>query len=895
MVTSSRRERSASWESHRSLRMRGFLGIRAQLLLLVAVAALPGGALLLHAVAAQRDALAQDIQGDLERTALLAAERTRGAIEEAHGALDAFASLEAVRLRDEAACSAAARSITATEPAFTNVSAATPDGNVFCSALPVRGSVSLADRAYFQAALRAPDVVVGDYVVGRLSGRPVLPLARALLGNRGEKLGVANLYFDLSHLDQLLAGIERRPGVVLTAIDSTGTILGRHPDLQRRPVSAIDGPRLKQMLEQRKGADELRGVDGVRRIHAFTEVRAGGSPAGILISAGIPRDLAMAGVNRLFARSLLIYAVVGVLVLGAAWLAGEFGFNRRLLRLANAARLVQAGDLRARCGAKNGGDEISLVASAFDEMAHGLEALTRQNRLILESAGVGIYGVDREGLITFVNPAAVEMLGYAPPELLGRRSHGLIHSEAACGPDSKCPILATLRDGSRHHTEGELFVRKDATTIPVDTISTPIREGSELTGAVIAFRDVRRRKEMEAQLAHAQKMEAVGRLAGGVAHDFNNLLTVILSCAEVLKDDLHAGPPGQLELAEEIQAAGKRASELTRQLLAFARRQVIEPVVLDLNSIVRGSEKMLRRVLDENIEVVVRLQPNIWAVRCDPGQIDQVILNLAVNARDAMPNGGRLTIETANAQVGDNLVALHPFMRTGPHVRLTIRDTGVGMTPEVKAHAFEPFFTTKTQGKGTGLGLAMIYGFVKQSEGYILLESEVGRGTSLYLYFPRTSEATVTAPAPPKTTRGGTETVLLVEDDPQVREITLRALRAAGYRVIVACDAAEALEAAAKEAGALDLLLSDVIMPGPNGHELGQELCRSHPDLRVLYMSGYTQDIISKAGVLDSGIEFLPKPFTAALLQERVRKVLDAGSTEKLANGISDIDSVVVE
>jgi hemerythrin-like metal-binding protein len=268
-----------------------------------------------------------------------------------------------------------------------------------------------------------------------------------------------------------------------------------------------------------------------------------------------------------------------------------------------------------------------------------------------------------------------------------------------------------------------------------------------------------------------------------------------------------------------------------------------------------------------------------------------VVLNLAVNARDAMPSGGTLTIESANAQVGDALVATHPFMRAGPHVRLSIQDSGLGMSPEVKAHLFEPFFTTKPEGHGTGLGLATVYGIVKQSEGYILIESEPGRGTRVDLYFPRIEEAKAAAkPALPPTARG-TEAVLLVEDDAQVRRIAVRALQAAGYRAIVASTGREALDLAEREGSEFDLLLTDVIMPGLNGRELAETLRRRRPNLRVLYMSGYTQDVISQAGVLDSGIEFLPKPFTPELLQESVRRALDVGWAQRLATGIGEIDA----
>jgi CheY-like chemotaxis protein len=374
-------------------------------------------------------------------------------------------------------------------------------------------------------------------------------------------------------------------------------------------------------------------------------------------------------------------------------------------------------------------------------------------------------------------------------------------------------------------------------------------------------------------------MEAIGQLAGGIAHDFNNLLTVILSGAEALRQDMHAGRPHDPELIEEIAGAGGRARDLTKQLLAFARRQVITPVSLDLNSLVRGSEKLLRRILGEDVDLTVSLQAGLWAVRCDPGQLEQVVLNLAMNARDAMPGGGRLSLHTANVEVDERLTASRPWMRNGTYVRLSVIDSGLGMTPEVKAHLFEPFFTTKAVGKGTGLGLATVYGIVKQNCGYVLVDSEPGQGTAFEIYLPRVAGAAVEAsPRGNAVSPTGCETVLVVEDDPDVREVTVRSLRCGGYRVLEAPGAREALEVA-ERAGRLHLLLTDVMMQGLDGRAVANELRRKHADLRVLYVSGHAEEVIVKRGVLEPGIDFLAKPFTPSALLARVRQVLDRSTS----------------
>jgi two-component system cell cycle sensor histidine kinase/response regulator CckA len=513
------------------------------------------------------------------------------------------------------------------------------------------------------------------------------------------------------------------------------------------------------------------------------------------------------------------------------------------------------------------------------KVEHALEASETRYRRLFEAAKDGILILDADtGKIVDVNPFIMELTGYGKEDFLGLHlwEIGPFKDKA----DSKASF-ADLQAKQYVRYDDLPLLGRDGQEIAVEFISNVYRVDNQnviqcnIRDITARKRSERERRELEQQFQQSQRLESVGRLAGGVAHDFNNLLTVILSCAETLREDAGVGTPMKAEVVDDVLVAGKRAEELTRQLLAFARKQVIAPVPLDLNEVVHESEKLLRRALGEDVELVTTLQPDLWPARCDPGQIEQVVLNLAINARDAMPAGGKLTIETANVQVDDALVGRQRFMRVGPHVRLRIGDTGVGMTPEVRAHVFEPFFTTKPQGKGTGLGLATVYGIVKQSAGYILLESEPGHGTTFELYFPRTSDLITPVLAASTTPRSGTETILVVEDDPLVRKVACRSLAAAGYHVLVASNGREALEVAARVKARLDLLLTDVIMPGLNGRELADELRRQHPDLRVLYMSGYAADVISKAGVLDSGIEFLRKPFTVAQIRERARDVLD--------------------
>jgi PAS domain S-box-containing protein len=515
---------------------------------------------------------------------------------------------------------------------------------------------------------------------------------------------------------------------------------------------------------------------------------------------------------------------------------------------------------------------LARERSAHERLARS-EALLRA---VSDAIPDPVFLKDRESRWLFANPAVARVLGRSAEELVGRTDRE-IYSDAE--------IADALMEADRRvllSGRAEVLEERIQTASGYGVYLTTKAPYRDVDGAIVGVignaRDITQRKSAEEalqeqvalkeQVRQAQKLESIGRLAGGVAHDFNNLLTVILGCAEALRGDAARGVPADHGVVDELRTAGDRARELTRQLLAFARKQVIAPVPLDLNGVVGASEKLLRRVLGEDVELAVRLDPGLHPIRGDAGQLEQVILNLAVNARAAMPRGGTLAIETRNG------------LRDGEErVCLTVRDSGTGMTPEVKAHLFEPFFTTKPAGEGTGLGLATVYGIVKQSDGHIDVHSEPGRGTTFELWFPRTAELPAPAaplPAPAIAAPRGSERILVVEDDPQVREVTVRALRAAGHPVLVAPGAREALALEPRELAGLDLLVTDVVMPGVDGRAVADELRRRRPDLRVLYVSGYTEDAVVARGVLGTGLAFLAKPFTPSALVARVRAVLDA-------------------
>jgi PAS domain S-box-containing protein len=516
------------------------------------------------------------------------------------------------------------------------------------------------------------------------------------------------------------------------------------------------------------------------------------------------------------------------------------------------------------------------LASVIEHKRHE-EALRRSEaryRSLVQSAVYGIYRSSLEGRFFDLNPALITMLGYdSAEEVLALDPK----SDVFFDPSEQARVMREFQRGARLDNVEVRWKRKDGSAITV-RLSGRAVNSPEDTAEVLELiaEDITERRVLENQFRQAQKMEAVGRLAGGVAHDFNNLLMVISGYAEVLLEHTRKGDVLYPKI-EAIHQATDRATTLTRQLLAFSRKQLLELKVVDLNIIVEDMERLLRPLIGENIELQTQLASDLGRTRADAGQIEQVLMNLVVNSKDAMPNGGRITIHTANARMNNEDVRReYSYIQPGLYVVLSVTDTGEGMDKETQSRIFEPFFTTKEKGKGTGLGLSTVYGIIKQSGGYVLVESEPRRGTTFRLYLPRVEDAL--EPVGPvgvsRPQAGGSETVLLVEDEESVRQLVRETLESRGYKVLEASNGEMAIEIVSGYSGKIDMLITDVVMPGMSGRELSAQLCVSRPQTKVLYLSGYTEDAIVHEGVVDPDTAFLQKPFTLQMLSRKVREVL---------------------
>ncbi|HEY6001696.1 MAG TPA: ATP-binding protein [Anaeromyxobacter sp.] len=731
--------------------------LRTRLSVLVLIAVAPGFWLLHGLAANEREDHRQAAVTALRAAAREAREQQQTSMEGARGLLASFAETQPVQEHLGAECSALAARLLANDARFANIGAITSDGTMYCIGTG-KPPFDVADRQYFLRAREAQTFIAGVYQVGRASKRPVFNYANVAWAVGGGLRAVVWASFDLDAMQRRLGALDAPKGSVVFLTDRLGTVIAGTSGRGE----AIFQPLWELMQHPERPAEPLSGSDGVLRHWAFETVDLSPGDVAMRIAMGVPEAFVLADSQRLYVKTLLLYGLAGVAALAAISLAGELLIVRRLAAVARAAGRLAEGDYGARTELAPARDEVGQLAGAFDGMAASLEALTRQHRMVLHAAGEGIVAVDAERRITFANPAAERLLGIAPGSGMGRS----IHDFAPHGPaDKSSPACAVCRaiESGKDQMGDDVLRREGGATLAVQRVAAPIREAGALVGAVLTFEDATERQQLEAQLRHAQKMEAVGRLASGVAHDFNNLLVVILGGCDFLLEELPQSGPLRDE-AEGVRQAGHRAARLVSQLLTFARKSPGRPVRTDLNAVVLGIERLVRRSLGKDVDVSLALTADPWPVCVDPGQLDQVILNLAVNARDAMAGGGRLRIETAN---GDSAASAggagEPPSRSA---LLRVSDTGCGMSPEVLSRIFEPFFTTKEQGKGTGLGLSTVFGIVQQANGEVIVQSEPGKGSTFTVRLPvcEGNGGDEAVPESSGAVQGPAATVLAVED-----------------------------------------------------------------------------------------------------------------------------------
>ncbi len=792
-----------------------------RLFIVVFLAVLPALAIQTYNETQLKQSREAEVRRDALRLAKFASGEIDRIIDNGRALAVAIANFPAVRNKDAAACSEYAAALTKVFPQYLAIGAIDLDGQVFCSSRPITPGTNAADRWYFQEAVRSDKFIVGDYAIGQLVKKPILPLNLAFLGPDGRIAGVVYLSLDIDWLaryfdnDRLI-----NQDATLAIADRNAVILVRLPDNARYVGTKFADVYRRYIFAQDPGTAEITGVDGINRILGYVPIQS--PPAiGLYIGVGLTTATAFAAVNDATRVGFILVAAGLALGLLLAWFGGSYFISRPLGKLVAASSYWRRGNFAARADLGRGGSEIAQLGRAFDAMASELQ----------------------------------------------RRQH------------ENAALLATLENRVQERTrvleaaQAELKAANADLEAQAEQLAAANRE---------LHLEMQRREQAEENLRHLQKIEALGQLTGGIAHDFNNLLQVILGTLDLAQRRLTRGDVITAENGwEQLQPAvrsAQRAATLTQQLLAFARRQPLAPQPLDLDRLVTSMSQLLRRTLGEMIAIETVLAGGLWPVSADSNQLESAIINLAVNARDAMPDGGRLTIETANAFLDEAYAAAHEEVVAGQYVMLAISDNGVGMAGDVLRQAFEPFFTTKEVGQGTGLGLSQVYGFIKQSGGHIKIYSEPGQGTTVKMYLPRllSADAAADIAGQPGAAPGGnrSEVILVVEDEPDVRVSTVGMLEELGYAVVEAADGASALQLLADRPEIL-LLFTDIGLPGGiNGRELAEKARETRPDLKVLYTTGYARNAIIHHGRLDSGVELMIKPFTFAGLAAKIRAML---------------------
>ncbi|MDO8288432.1 MAG: ATP-binding protein [Parvibaculum sp.] len=814
-------------------------------------------------------------------------------IRNAYMTLKAMSGFQRVQGKNPEDCSNVAYFFLMNTNGYVNTGSILPDGEIYCAAQPSSLQVNASELPWFKDAMHHGEFTMGGYDHSPITNSEVVIFALPLKDEDNNITQVLSLTADMRYIKKVLDFPQLPDDTTLIVIDQHGIVLIGGEGSGVNPGENIAG---WNVARQAMTADapfiiESKGPDGTDRIFAATSSRINDTAIpgasrtdirGFSILVGIPARRITATIMAPVQMAGIAIGISFTIILIIIY----FFVSRTLIipirEIQMMAERLTFGDLTARVPKRNRAGEIRTLANAFNIMAATLakredDIRTSNTRFerIFETEPAGISLLDTDLRVININKAGLENIGAdSLAQVIGKRLPMLVIEEDR---EKYLKHLRNVRNGLTDQVLVQIVDLKGKKRW-LDMQSANIQFDDSTTRNYIS---IARNKTQEIatseQLVQAQKMESIGRLTGGVAHDFNNLLTIVMGNAEILREDLEDRPKLQ-RLAAMIESAAQRGAELTHRMLAFARRQVLRPAELDTNALLTRMIDMMGRLLGEDIRILMETSDDLWRVAADPAQMEAAILNLAINSRDAMPKGGTLTIETRNVTLDDDYVATNPEATAGDFVLIAVSDSGTGMTPEVLAHVFDPFFTTKEVGKGSGLGLSMVYGFVKQSHGHIKIYSEVSYGTTVRIYLPKISDE-IELDSPELelsiTEARGTETILVTEDEDSVRAYVTEQLRSLGYTVLETTNAAAAL-AILEERSDIDLLFTDVVLPGGmNGRQLADLALTKFPTLKVLYTTGYTENAVVHHGKLDVGVELLSKPYRRADLARHIRKVLD--------------------
>ena len=867
------------------------VSIRVQLVLIVLIIALPAAGMIIYSGIRIRNEAVKIAIMDSQRLADNMALQQQNLVVAAQQLLSALAQLPEVKNHNPAKVEPLLRDILKLNSQYSNMAIVDKTGLVWASAVPTKPPFIVADRRYFKNSITSGRLSSGEYIISRATFKPVLNFGYPLKNERGEITGIIFMGFDLGYYRKSFDGAKLPPGSNYLLIDHKGVLLSAAMNDQSYVGKKFDTQQFKDMQE---GPEEgrLTGtlLGDAKHFISFRKMNLVGEPSPYMyIQVGIPTDVVLSNANRILWSNLALFMSCLLIALYIAWLIGKRSIADRISLLRNASLHLAKGDLDARVSGLVVGGELGSLGESFDTMAKEL-ALGEQARIVSEKNYQQIFNASKDAIILHdketgrileANDAVKDMYGYSRDEMIGLTMDDIsfegspyLSQETPEGADSSHDVSRSFEWQCR---------RKNGDSFWTEVVISATSIGGE--GCLLAVvRDITERNEAESerkllkdQLHQIQKIESIGRLAGGIAHDLNNLLTPIIGYSELIKKQ-HLPESKSHYMADQILQAADKAKILVQQLLSFSRKQILDMKVVDLNQVISSFYDILRRTIRENIDINLNSAPQTYNIRADVNQIEQIIMNLAVNAQDAISAKGTITIETAPTDLDEGYARQHASVKPGRFLMLAVTDDGSGMESETIQHLFEPFFTTKPVGQGTGLGLATVYGLVKQHEGSIWVYSEPGKGSTFKIYFPIVDEAVVAEEVvdlPQAQFSAEKYTILLVEDNKMLRCMVRDLLINYGFDVIEADGPEQALSMV--QGRGIDLLVTDVVMPDMSGPELHERLLQLYPGLTVLFMSGYTSTVIVNHGV-GSGVNFIQKPFSIDSFLLKVEGLLNTDS-----------------